>query len=86
MTCPHIGPDNSHYAVIIVGGGQAGLSMSYYLQQADIDHVIIEQSTLVNAWKEKRWDSFTLVTPNWQCDLPGPVSYTHLTLPTIYSV
>jgi putative flavoprotein involved in K+ transport len=68
---PSISPDNSHYSVIIVGGGQAGLSMSHYLQHAKIDHVIIEKSTLVNAWKEKRWDSFTLVTPNWQCDLPG---------------
>jgi putative flavoprotein involved in K+ transport len=62
---------SDHYSVVIVGGGQAGLSMSYYLQKADIHHLVIEQNTLVSAWKDKRWDSFTLVTPNWQCDLPG---------------
>ena len=22
-------------------------------------------------WKKRRWDNFTLVTPNWQCQLPG---------------
>ena len=61
----------THYSVIIVGGGQAGLSMSYYLQESDIDHLVIEKQTSMNAWKDKRWDSFTLVTPNWQCQLPG---------------
>ena len=62
---------NQHYPVIIIGGGQAGLSMSYYLSQKNIDHLVIEKNTALNAWKEKRWDSFTLVTPNWQCQLPG---------------
>jgi putative flavoprotein involved in K+ transport len=62
---------HDHYTAIIVGGGQAGLSMSYYLQKSGIDHLVVEKSTLANAWKDKRWDSFTLVTPNWQCDLPG---------------
>ena len=60
-----------HYSVAIVGGGQAGLSMSYYLQENNIDHIVIEKGGLMNAWKDKRWDSFTLVTPNWQCQLPG---------------
>jgi putative flavoprotein involved in K+ transport len=60
-----------HYSVIIVGGGQAGLSVSYYLQQENIDHLVIEKSSQMNAWKDKRWDSFSLVTPNWQCNLPG---------------
>jgi len=59
------------YCVAVVGGGQAGLSMSYYLQQNDIDHIVIEKDQLMNAWQDKRWDSFTLVTPNWQCQLPG---------------
>ncbi len=60
-----------HYTVIVVGGGQAGLSISYYLQTYGIDHLVIEKKSVMNAWKEKRWDSFTLVTPNWQCQLPG---------------
>lgn len=59
------------YPVIIVGGGQAGLSMSFHLQKLNIDHLVIEAREVMNAWKERRWDSFTLVTPNWQCALPG---------------
>lgn len=60
-----------HYPVVIVGGGQAGLCVSYYLQQRDIDHIVVEKNTLMHTWSRQRWDSFCLVTPNWQCDLPG---------------
>jgi putative flavoprotein involved in K+ transport len=60
-----------HYEVVIVGGGQAGLSMSYYLQQAGIGHILFEQHTQTHAWRSQRWDAFSLVTPNWQCKLPG---------------
>ena len=59
-----------HYNVLIVGGGQAGLSISHYCQQHKLPHLVVEKNQLMNAWKEKRWDSFTLVTPNWQCLLP----------------
>ncbi|WP_284948157.1 MSMEG_0569 family flavin-dependent oxidoreductase [Acidisoma cladoniae] len=57
--------------VAIIGGGQAGLSMSWYLRQAGIDHVLLERSAIGHAWRAQRWDSFCLVTPNWQCQLPG---------------
>ena len=75
MSQPHLRSDKSpiaqHYSVIIVGGGQAGLSQSYYLQQAAIDHLVLEKNTLTHTWRNQRWDSFCLVTPNWQCALPG---------------
>ncbi len=61
----------SHYSVVIVGGGQAGLSLSHCLQQRGIDHLVIEKRSLVHSWRTQRWDSFCLVTPNWQCQLPG---------------
>ena len=61
----------SHYPVVIVGGGQAGLSMSFFLKSQAIDHVIFEKNTIAHAWRTQRWDSFCLVTPNWQCQLPG---------------
>lgn len=61
----------SHYSVIIVGGGQAGLSVSYCLGQRQIDHIVFEQYQIAHSWRNKRWDSFCLVTPNWQCQLPG---------------
>ena len=60
-----------HYSVIIVGGGQAGLSISNRLKQKAIDHIIFEKNQIGYAWQEKRWDTFCLVTPNWQCTLPG---------------
>lgn len=62
---------SKHYSVIIVGGGQAGLSMSYCLKERGVDHIIFEKNQIGYAWREKRWDSFCLVTPNWQCQLPG---------------
>ncbi len=63
--------NTTHVPVIIVGGGQAGLSMSYFLKAQGIDHVIFEKQRIAHAWREQRWDSFCLVTPNWQCKLPG---------------
>lgn len=62
---------STHRAVIVVGGGQAGLSTSYWLQQRGIDHLVFEKRTAAHTWSTSRWDSFCLVTPNWQCDLPG---------------
>ena len=57
---------------VIIGGGQAGLSLSYYLTQAGREHTVLEKSAQVaNAWRNHRWDSFTLITPNWSFQLPG---------------
>lgn len=61
----------TQYPVIIIGGGQAGLAMSYILKQREIDHLIFEKHQIGHAWRHQRWDSFCLVTPNWQCKLPG---------------
>jgi putative flavoprotein involved in K+ transport len=56
---------------IIIGGGQGGLSTSYALKQQGRDHIILEQEDQVaKAWRS-RWDSFTLITPNWMTRLPG---------------
>ncbi|MBB2961416.1 MSMEG_0569 family flavin-dependent oxidoreductase [Methylobacterium sp. R2-1] len=60
-----------HVPVVIVGGGQAGLSVSYHLKQRGIEHLVFEKKTAAHTWETQRWDTFCLVTPNWQCDLPG---------------
>jgi putative flavoprotein involved in K+ transport len=62
---------SGHVPVVVVGGGQAGLSMSWHLAREGVEHVVLERHTVAHAWKEDRWDSFCLVTPNWQCTLPG---------------
>ena len=57
---------------IVIGGGQAGLATSYHLTQRGCEHIILEQAAQAgNAWRNDRWDSFTLVTPNWSFRLPG---------------
>ncbi len=61
----------NHYSVIVIGGGQAGLSASWHLKQRGIAHVVFEKQRIAHEWREHRWDSFCLVTPNWQCTLPG---------------
>jgi putative flavoprotein involved in K+ transport len=61
----------THYPVIVVGGGQAGLSISRCLKERQIEHLVFEKNQIGYAWRTKRWDSFCLVTPNWQCQLPG---------------
>lgn len=61
----------THFPVIVVGGGQAGLSVSYCLKQQGIEHLVLEQHRVGHAWRDERWDTFCLVTPNWQCKLPG---------------
>jgi putative flavoprotein involved in K+ transport len=61
----------SHFPVAVVGGGQAGLSMSYCLRERGVEHVVLEANAVGHEWRSRRWDSFCLVTPNWQCRLPG---------------
>lgn len=63
--------DSEHHEAIVVGAGQAGLSASKLLQERGVHHVVLEKSRIAHAWRNQRWDSFCLVTPNWQCQLPG---------------
>src|SRR6188474_3717412 len=57
--------------VVIIGGGHNGLAMSKRLTDRGIDHVVLEQAEVADSWRNQRWDSFTLLTPNWQTKLPG---------------
>lgn len=60
-----------HHEVIVVGGGQAGLATSWCLGEEGIGHVVLERERIGHNWRAQRWDSFCLVTPNYQCRLPG---------------
>jgi putative flavoprotein involved in K+ transport len=55
---------------IVVGGGQAGLSVSWHLKQAGREHVVLDRGRVGDTWRN-RWDSFCLVSPNNLCCLPG---------------
>lgn len=63
-------PDRSA-TTVIVGGGHNGLAMSKRLSERGIDHVVLERGAVANSWRSQRWDSFTLLTPNWQTRVPG---------------
>jgi putative flavoprotein involved in K+ transport len=56
---------------VVIGAGQAGLAMSWWLAARGIDHEVIERGEVANTWRKERWDSLTLLTPNWQSRLPG---------------
>jgi putative flavoprotein involved in K+ transport len=56
---------------VVIGAGQSGLAMSRCLSERSIDHVVLERSEVANSWRRERWDSLRLLTPNWQCRLPG---------------
>lgn len=56
---------------IIIGAGQAGLALSRFLSEADIDHVVLERGRLAERWRSERWDSLRMLTPNWMTRLPG---------------
>lgn len=59
-----------HLDTVVIGAGQAGLSIGYYLSKLDREYVILEKaSTITPTWR-KRWDSFTLVLPNWTYQIP----------------
>ena len=63
---------STHVNTVVVGGGQAGLAVSHYLTKLAVDHVVLEQADKAGeAWRNHRWDSFTLNTPRWQSRLPG---------------
>jgi len=56
--------------VVLVGAGQAGLSLSHELRRGGVDHVILERGRVGETWRG-RWNSFCLVIPNWTVQLPG---------------
>jgi len=60
---------------VVIGAGHAGLAMSRCLAERSIDHVVLERGDIAHTWRTERWDSLRLLTPNWQCRLPG-YSYT----------
>jgi putative flavoprotein involved in K+ transport len=56
--------DGQHHSALVIGGGQAALSMSYCLGQRGIGHLVLEAQTIAHEWRDRRWDSFCLVPPN----------------------
>jgi putative flavoprotein involved in K+ transport len=65
------GPVTDHYEVVIVGGGQAGLALGYFLVQQGRRFTILEAAEEPAAAWHKRWESLKLFTPARYDALPG---------------
>ena len=57
--------------VVIIGAGQAGLGVSYYLKRSGVGHIVLERSRIGESWRSQRWDSFSFNTPNAMTVMPG---------------
>src|SRR6266542_554716 len=56
---------------VVIGAGQAGLTMSWYLGQAGREHVVLARRDRLGGGWQDRWDAFRLVSPNWTASFPG---------------
>jgi putative flavoprotein involved in K+ transport len=57
--------------VVVIGGGQAGLSVGYHLMKRGLRFVILDGSARIGDTWRKRWDSLRLFTPAWLDSLDG---------------
>jgi len=56
---------------LIIGAGQAGLSLSRHLARAGHRHAVLDRGRIGERWRSERWDSLNLLTPNWLNRLDG---------------
>ena len=72
-----------HYETVIVGGGQAGLSVGYHLKKEGRPFVILDAGERIgDSWRD-RWDSLRLYSPAFRDGLPGmPFPAPRTTYPT----
>ena len=59
------------YDVIIIGAGQAGLSMGYYLKKTNLSFLILDKGSRIGEVWKNRYDSLKLFTPRAYSSLPG---------------
>ncbi|AKQ47403.1 hypothetical protein TH63_00870 [Rufibacter radiotolerans] len=68
---------------MVIGAGQAGLAMGYYLQQQDKRFLLLDKNKAVGQSWAERYRSLRLFTPAAYCHLPGwPLSSPNGTYPT----
>ncbi|PDZ03347.1 oxidoreductase [Bacillus cereus] len=59
--------------IIIVGAGQAGLTMGYYLRQEGYNFLLLEAGNQIGDSWRNRYDSLQLFTPREYSSLPGKI-------------
>ncbi|MEI2358845.1 flavin-containing monooxygenase [Mesobacillus zeae] len=61
----------NNFDVIVIGAGQAGLAMSYYLSRKNISHIVLDAHNQIGDSWRTRYDSLVLFTPRSYSSLPG---------------
>ena len=56
---------------LVIGGGQAGLTMSHMLSQRGCGHLVLERHRIAERWRSERWDGLRFQFPNWSVRLPA---------------
>lgn len=59
-----------HVETLIIGGGQAGLTMSHRLSQRGRPHLVLERHRIAERWRTERWVGLRFQFPNWSVRLP----------------
>src|SRR6202166_4426026 len=54
----------------LIGGGQAGLTMSHRLKQRGCAPLVLERHRIAERWRSERWDGLRFQFPNWSVRLP----------------
>ena len=82
MVAPEFNTPNGTHRIdtLVIGAGQAGLSMGYHLSRNGLDHVIVDGAERIGDSWRNRWDSLRLFTPARYDGLdglpfPAPPSY-----------
>ncbi|TMJ30908.1 MAG: FAD-dependent oxidoreductase [Alphaproteobacteria bacterium] len=60
-----------HIETLVIGGGQAGLTVSHMLSQAGCRHLVLERARIAERWRTERWDGLRFQFPNWSVKLPN---------------
>jgi putative flavoprotein involved in K+ transport len=60
-----------NYDIVVIGAGQAGLTIGYFLSRREHRFLIVERAGSVGAAWRERWDSLTLFTSRKYDGLPG---------------
>ena len=56
---------------VVIGGGQAGMAMSYHLTRLKREHIVLERGRVAQSWRSERWDSLMFQFPSSSIQLPG---------------
>jgi putative flavoprotein involved in K+ transport len=68
---PMTAPNGESVNTIVIGGGQAGLSVGYHLARRGVPFIILDASARIGDTWRQRWDSLRLFTPARHAGLDG---------------